>query len=581
MNPPQQASSERPNQFALLTQRRFAPFFWTQFLGAANDNLFKFGLIVMVTYQVQVNWLPPALAGLAISALFILPYLLFSATAGQLADKWERVRLMRWVKTFEIFIMLIAAFGFVSDQVPVLLLCTFMMGTHSAVFGPAKYAYLPQVLSDAELTGGTGMVEMGTFVAILLGQLTGGLLVATPSAHHRNVALACVAVAVVGRLASSSIPATAASDPHIRFNWNPVSETWRNLRQARTNREVFHSLLGISWMWFFGAVFLSQFPSLAHDVLHGDEQVASMLLMVFSVGIGLGSLLCEMLNRRHLEIGLVPLAALGMSAFCVDLYFALQAVPAAAIMGVAAFLSVPAHWRVIADLGLLSLFTGIYSVPMYALIQLRSPRTHRARIIAANNILNALFMIASSLIAAILLEAGVSLAGVFLLTGVANLALSAGLFALVPEYLLRCISWLLTRGTSAQHPHTPIPSTGAALLWSAPLSVGDAARLVAASPRRICFAGDSAATRGAWFARMFWCLSTRLPFDIAAGPSPQALMQARQVLLNGDVLCLHSSIGRNAQALQAWRQSLVRELVVAELDLVLKRAATTPPARPQ
>ncbi|MBP8101423.1 MAG: MFS transporter, partial [Burkholderiaceae bacterium] len=293
---------EHPNQFALLRQRRFAPFFWTQFSGAANDNLFKFAFTVMVTYQLQVNWLPPAMAGLVIGALFILPFLLFSATSGQLSDKVEKTTMIRFVKNLEIVIMLIAAYGFLTGTVAVLLLCTFLMGLHSTLFGPVKFAYLPQVLGERELTGGNGMVEMGTFVAILLGNVVGGLIVAIPETGHRDVAIACVLAAVIGRAVSQFIPRAPATDPGLVINWNPFTETWRNLKLAHDNIVVFRSLLGISWMWFFGAVFLSQFPALAKGVLHGDEHVASLLLVVFSIGIGIGSLMCEMLSRRHVEI---------------------------------------------------------------------------------------------------------------------------------------------------------------------------------------------------------------------------------------------------------------------------------------
>ncbi len=269
-----------PSQFALLRQRRFAPFFWTQFSGAANDNLFKFAFTVMVTYQLSVSWLPPAMAGLVIGALFILPFLLFSATSGQLTDKYDKTRMIRFVKNLEIAIMLVAAGGFMAGNVPVLLLCTFLMGVHSTLFGPVKFAYLPQVLSERELTGGNGMVEMGTFVAILLGNVAGGLLVALPGIGHTTVAVVCVVLALLGRAVAQFIPTVPATDPGLKINWNPFTETWRNLRLAHENIVVFRSLLGISWMWFFGAVFLSQFPSFAKEVLHGNEQVASLLLVV-------------------------------------------------------------------------------------------------------------------------------------------------------------------------------------------------------------------------------------------------------------------------------------------------------------
>jgi predicted MFS family arabinose efflux permease len=334
--------------------------------------------------------------------------------------------MIRLVKNLEIVIMSIAAWGFYQDNVPVLLLCTFLMGLHSTLFGPVKYAYLPQVLGERELTGGNGMVEMGTFVAILLGNVIGGLIVAIPEVGRQDVAISCVLLALVGRAVAQFIPSAPATDPGLKINFNPFSETLRNLKLAHGNLVVFRSVLGISWMWFFGAVFLSQFPSFAKEVLHGNEQVASLLLVVFSVGIGIGSLLCEMLSRRHVEIGLVPLGAIGMSVFAVDLYFASRGLEpqAGQLAGTAftlrEFVAVAAHWRVMADLALLSLFAGLYSVPMYALIQLRSRATHRARIIAANNILNALFMIASAVIAGVLLKLGMTIPQIFLLVGLAN-----------------------------------------------------------------------------------------------------------------------------------------------------------------
>jgi len=490
--PAAQATQEHPNQFALLRQRRFAPFFWTQFSGAANDNLFKFAFTVMVTYQLQIGWMPPAMAGLVIGALFILPFLLFSATSGQLTDKYDKTTMIRFVKNLEIAIMVIAAYGFYTDNVAVLLLCTFLMGLHSTLFGPVKFAYLPQVLNERELTGGNGMVEMGTFVAILLGNVVGGLIVAIPEVGRQDVAISCVVLALIGRAVAQFIPSAPATDPGLKVNFNPVSETLRNLKLAHGNIVVFRSLLGISWMWFFGAVFLSQFPSFAKEVLHGNEQVASLLLVVFSIGIGIGSLLCEVLSRRHVEIGLVPLGAIGMSVFAIDLYFASRGLPPAAGLTLGQFLAQPAHWRVMADLALLSLFAGLYSVPMYALIQLRSQPTHRARIIAANNILNALFMIASSVIAGVLLKAGMTIPQIFLLVGLANAVVAFYIFMLVPEYLLRFIAWVASRlvyrfrVTGDEN----IPVEGAAVLVCNHVSFVDAVLLMAASPRPIYFVMD-------------------------------------------------------------------------------------------
>lgn len=535
-------SPGHPNQFALLGQRRFAPFFWTQFAGAGNDNLFKFAFTVMVTYQLSVSWLPPAMAGLVIGALFTLPYLLFSATSGQLTDKWDKTRMFRLVKNLEIAIMLIAAWGFVEAHVPVLLLCIFLMGLHSTLFGPVKFAYLPQVLNERELTGGNGMVEMGTFVAILLGQMAGGLLIAIPEVGHLQVAVACVALALIGRLCAQFIPHAPATDPDLVINWNPFTETWRNLKLARQQPVVFRSLLGISWMWFFGAVFLSQFPSFAKEVLHGDEHVASLLLVIFSVGIGIGSLLCEVFSRRQVEIGLVPLGAIGMSLFAVDLYFATRALPAAELMGVSAFVAQSQHWRVMLDLGMLALSAGIYSVPMYALIQLRSQPTHRARIIAANNILNALFMIASAVLAGGLLAAGCSIPQVFLITGIANAIVALYVFLLVPEYLLRFVAWVITHFVYRfkVRGYENIPSQGAAVLVCNHVSFVDAILLMAASPRPIHFVMDY---------RIFqtpvlgWLFKLAKAIPIAShredpATYEAAFARAAQVLREGDLLAI-------------------------------------------
>lgn len=437
------------SQFALLGQTRFGPFFWTQFFGAANDNVFKFAFTVMVTYQVQVSWLPPSLAGLVIGALFILPFLLFSATSAQLAEKLSPHTLMQWVKNLEIAIMALAAFGFLTHQVVVLLLCILLMGLHSTLFGPVKYAYLPQVLHEKELTGGNGMVEMGTFVAILLGNVLGGVLggvlVALPEVGHHSVALACLLMAVAGRWCSAGIPQLAAHTPQLQVQWNPFTETWRNLQLARSDRTVFLTLLGISWLWFYGAVFLSQFPSFAKEVLHGDANVASLLLVLFSLGIGAGSLLCEVLSRGRIEMGLSPIGAVGMSVFAVDLFVASHQLPSLKqmeLIALTSFISTPEHWRLMADLFLLSLFAGLFSVPMYALIQHRTARAECARIIAANNIINALFMIASSLIAGAMLSSGLTIPHVMLWTGVGNAVFCAWLFVKEPQYLACCRVWL-------------------------------------------------------------------------------------------------------------------------------------------
>ncbi|MDW5442536.1 MFS transporter [Polaromonas sp. SM01] len=569
---PPPSANEHPNQFALLKQRRFAPFFWTQFSGAANDNLFKFAFTVMVTYQLQVSWLPPAMAGLVIGALFILPFLLFSATSGQLADKYEKRTLIVFVKRLEMLIMALAAWGFFSADVTILLGCTFLMGLHSTLFGPVKFAYLPQHLGERELMGGNGMVEMGTFVAILLGNVAGGLIIAVPEIGAHHVGFSCVGLALLGRAVAHYIPVSPATDPGLKINWNPFTETVRNLRLAHENIVVFRSLLGISWMWFFGAVFLSQFPSFAKEVLHGNEQVASLLLVVFSIGIGTGSLLCEMLSRRHVEVGLVPLGAIGMSVFAVDLYFASRGLPpAATALSLTEFLAASAHWRVLADLTLLSLFAGLYSVPMYALIQLRAQATHRARIIAANNILNALFMIASSVIAGVLLQLGMTIPQIFLLVGLANAVVALYIFLLVPEYLLRFIALFASRCVYRfkVRGEDNIPVQGPAVLTCNHVSFVDPVLLMAASPRPIYFLMDHRIFKMPVLGWLF-----RLAKAIPVAPRGEdpaaydaAFEAAAQVLRNGDLLAIFPEGGITRDGtLQEFKGGIMKILENAERD---------------
>ena len=529
------------SQFSLLKQRRFAPFFWVQFLGAAADNVLKFALTVMVTYKLEVSWLPASLAGLVIGTLFILPFLLFSATCGQLADKYPKDLLIRFVKNLEIGIMAFAMWGFVHQNIPVLLACIFSMGLHSTLFGPLKFSYLPQHLSEHELTGGNGLVEMGTFVAILLGNVVGGVLIALPDQGVVYVSWVCMCLAVLGRVLAQRVPLTLASAPTLTINWNPFSETWRNLRLAHSNLVVFRSFLGISWMWFFGAVFLNQLPVFAHDVLHGTEQVASALLVIFSVGIACGALLCERLSRQRVEIGLVPLGAIGMTFFSVDLYFSvIELAPVSARVTIGDLISTLSLARVLFDLGMLALSAGIYSVPMYSLIQMRSERTHRARLMATNNILNALFIIISSVLVGMLLKMGLSVEELFLCIGVLNALVAIYIFLLVPEYLLRFISWILShlvyRFDVRGEDH--IPAEGPAVLVCNHVSYVDAVLLMAASPRPIRFVMDYRIFQVPMLGWLF-----KLVKAIPIAPryeNPQAYQlamdEATKVLRDGDLL---------------------------------------------
>lgn len=531
------------SQFGLLAERRFGPFFWTQFLGAGNDNLLKFAFTILITYHAaSYGGGDPKTAAFWIGAIFIAPFVLFSATAGQLADKMEKSKLIRFVKSLEIVIMLIAAGGFVMHQVLLLYTATFLMGLHSTLFGPVKYAYLPQHLQAHELVGGNGLVEMGTFVSILIGTMVGGVLAGIEGVGPVLVACCCVAVAVAGRIAASLIPDSPASDPQLKVNWNPFSETWNNLKLAHGNRTVFLSMLGISWLWFFGATFLTSFSPFAKTVLGGDEDVVTLLLAVFSVGIGAGSLLCEKLSGHKVEIGLVPFGSIGMTVFGVDLYFATHAMHPADLIGVGTFLAHGANWRVLADLFLLAMFGGFYSVPLYALIQTRCEPAYRARVIAANNILNAAFMIVSSLLGGALLSAGFSIPQLFLVTALLNLVVAVYIYTLVPEFLMRFLCWLLVHTVYRLKKEglENIPEEGAALLTCNHVSFVDALVIMAGSPRPIRFVMDHNIFRIPVLSFVF---RTGRAIPIAPARENQALLEKAyddiaQALKGGDLVCI-------------------------------------------
>ncbi|MBK8384619.1 MAG: MFS transporter [Candidatus Accumulibacter sp.] len=481
------------SQFGLLSTRRFAPFFGTQFLGAFNDNLFKNALIVLLTFQ-AASWTtltPEVLTNLA-AGIFILPFFLFSATAGQLADKYDKAKLARLVKLLEIVIMGVAWLGFSMHSLEVLLAALFLLGLHSTLFGPVKYAILPQQLRENELVGGNALVEAGTFVAILIGTLAGGLL-AGAAGHPSWVAYAGLVIAALGYLCSRGIPAAPAPVPGLVVSLNPLSETWRNIGFARENRTVFLSILGISWFWLYGALFLAQFPAYAKNVLGGSETSVTLLLAVFTIGIGLGSLLCERLSAGHVEIGLVPFGSIGLTLFGIDLAFASPALlPAGAPLPLAGLLALHATWRVLFDLFALGLFGGFFIVPLYALIQLRSAPEQRARIIAANNILNALFMVCGSLAAAGMLGNGISIPVLFGIAALCNAVVAIYIYSLVPEFMLRFIAWLLVHSVYRlqQKGLTNIPEEGAAVLVCNHVSFVDPIVIAAASRRPIRFVMD-------------------------------------------------------------------------------------------
>jgi 1-acyl-sn-glycerol-3-phosphate acyltransferase len=535
----------KTSQFSLLSQRRFGPFFWTQFFGAFNDNLFKTALMVILAYD-ALSWttLDPSTVTNLIPGLFILPYVIFSATAGQLADKFEKSGLARFVKWMELAIMGVAAAGWLTHTLWLLVAAVVGMGIHSTLFGPVKYAYLPQHLKTGELIGGNGVIEMGTFVGILLGEIVGAVLVVHRPWGVELVAIATIVVALVGLVASYRIPHTPAVDPGLRINPNFIKESVRNLGFSRQNRTVFLAMLGNSWFWFYGALILAQFPVYAKDHLHGDHGVFVLLLTVFSLGIGVGSLLCERLSGGKVEIGLVPFGAIGLSLFGVDLYFASLGYGAPQAMGIGAgqFVAQAGALRILFDIVMIGVFGGFFIVPLFALIQIRCDSRHLSRTIAGMNILNALFMVAAAGLAIVLLGQGATIPQLFLVTAVLNALVAIYIFTLVPEFLLRFLAWLLihtihrVKGVNLDR----IPAHGGAVLVCNHVSYVDALVIMAASPRPIRFVVD----HGIFSMTLLgWLFKTAnaipiAPASLIPGQAEQAYCAIAQALADGDLVCI-------------------------------------------
>ncbi|BEV16617.1 MFS transporter [Herbaspirillum sp. DW155] len=535
---------QKHSQFTLFGQRRFAPFFWTQFLGALNDNVFKTALLTILTYD-ALSWtsMDPGLLNNLIPGLFILPFFLFSATAGQLADKLEKGRLARFVKLLEIVIMGIAAYGWMTHHLVLLIAAVIGMGIHSTLFGPVKYAYLPQQLKREELVGGNGLIEMGTFVGILLGEILGAVLVVHKPWGLHLVAAITIGFAVLGWLASLRIPLSPAPVPELKVNWNPFTETVRNIGFSRRNRPVFLSLLGNSWFWFYGAIMLAQFPVYAKNYLHGDHSVFVLLLAVFSVGIGVGSLLCERLSGHKVEIGLVPFGSIGLSVFGLELYFASQAyVTPSAMLDLGGFLAQGGSWRILFDCLGIGLFGGLYIVPLFALIQTRCDPAHVSRTIAGMNIMNSLFMVVSALVAMVLLKAGLTIPQIFLATAIMNGVVAVYIFSLVPEFLIRFLAWILihtfyrVRIINGQ----AIPDEGPAVLVCNHVSYVDAIAIMAASPRPVRFVMDHQIFR---IPLMSWLFRNVRAIPIAPVKedpwlTEKAFVDIAQALHEGELVCI-------------------------------------------
>ena len=479
-----------PSQFSLLSKRRFLPFFVTQSLGALNDNLFKQSLILAILFKLNIEGDRGIWVNLC-ALLFIVPFFLFSALAGQFGEKYPKDRLIRLIKLGEIAIMIVAAIGFAFDHLALMLVALFAMGTHSALFGPVKYSILPQTLHQDELVGGNGLVEMGTFLSILAGTIGAGIMLSSGN-YTVIVSVVIISVAVLGYLASRAIPGAPADTPQLRLNWNIFSESWATLRMGLNQTPaVSRSVVGNSWFWFVGAIYLTQIPAYAKEWLYGDETVVTLILTVFSVGIALGSLLCEKLSGRKVEIGLVPFGSFGLTVFDLLLWWHSGSMPQniqpndwLSVLGFSQ------AWWVLFDILGLGVFGGFYIVPLYALIQSRTAPSERARVIAANNILNALFMVVSALITILLLSvAKLTIPELFLVVSLMNIAVNTYIFKIVPEFSMRFMIWLLSHSMyRVQHKNLElIPDEGAALLVCNHVSFVDALLIGGAVRRPIRF----------------------------------------------------------------------------------------------
>lgn len=432
------------NQFQLFKRRRFNAMFFTQFLGAFNDNIFKQALILVLTYTAasQIGVEVSILNNLA-AMLFILPYFLFSALAGQIADKFEKSKLTRFVKLLELVIMTVAAIGFVFEWYTLLFVALFLMGTHSTFFGPIKYAYLPQAMQKDELVGANGLFQMGTSLAILLGMIIAGVLTQLPQSLYW-ISVTVVLVAILGYIAARFIPIMPAMQPNLTINWNIFTTSMATVRYLYSLPFLFFIILGNSWFWFYGATFLTQTPEFSKVILHGDESVVIFLLTLFSVGVSIGSLLCKSLTKNQVSLRLLPFGIAGLSIFAIDLYFSLSGlninVNSEALLGISDLFGINGSWRVFADLFFLGFSGGLYIVPLYASMQAYAPKSHRARIVGANNIFNAIFMVTSAIFAIVVLNTlNMSLPQLFLVTGILNIVFGVFLYTKLNKHLRQAV----------------------------------------------------------------------------------------------------------------------------------------------
>lgn len=533
------------SQITLLKKNKFLPLFITQFLGAFNDNFLKNAVVILIAFQgMKIAGLDSGVTVALVGGCFIFPFFLFSAQAGMISDSVDKAKLIRFIKLAEIFIMLVATAGLITQSLTLLLSSIFLMGVHSTLFGPVKFSILPQHLNDDEIVGGNALIEAGTFLAVLLGTIGGGVLIGIPNGAQW-VALGLMACSFAGYLSSRFIPAAPpTAKESLKMEWNPIPTTFSILKSLRKTPSVFNSAMGLSWFWFLGAAFLTLFPTYVKETLNQDSSVVTLFLSIFTVGIAAGCLLCERLSRHHLELGLVPFGSIGMSLFCADLFF-VGGIDSALVVsgsGIGAFLETSIGRRIIFDLSGFSVFAGFFAVPLNTLIQLRSSAEERSRVVAANNILNALFMVVSALYLAVCAKERVSIPTIFLSLSLMNAVVALYIYLLIPEFLLRFMVWGLAniiyrlKITGREN----IPREGPALLVCNHVSFIDWMIVAAAVKRPVRFVMDHHFMKGFLLKRIF---NRAKVIPIAPGwENPTVLQEAFQTialeLSQGELVCI-------------------------------------------
>ncbi|MFT5444558.1 MAG: MFS family permease, partial [Myxococcota bacterium] len=547
-----------------MFEKRFAPFFWTQFLGAFTDNAFKQALVLMITFRVTMTEAETGMLIAVASGLFILPYFLFSPLAGQIADKAEKAGIMRRVKLLEIVIMALAAAGFMMADAGVawadnyLIAILFLMGTQSTFFGPAKYSIIPQHLRDEELMQGTALVESGTFIAILTGTIVGGILILqTP----QLVGASLISLAVAGWLTSLKIPYAAPSNPELTIRWNWLSEYGNLYRVASQKSSVFLSIIGISWFWFLGAMVMAQLPNFVKLFVHGDESVYIFLLSLFTLSIAAGSTLTDLLSDDSIELGMVPFGAVGLTVFSLDIGLLDYSNAPAEALNIATIFSGTTDTsiiRVVVDICGMGVAGSFFIVPLYALLQHRTAPETRSQVIAANNVAGAAFMVTSAVVVSALYAAGFSTPQLFLVLAALNAVTGSYLVFKHPEFVLRFCSWAIgmTRYRVHYEGRAGIPNNGACLVLATPTGLHDWPMISAACERSVRFAFETSAPNGLKtqiLRRWFRAIPVRSEQQDApsAGDTIHAAFEA------GEVVCLFVADSAKASAA---RQELVSQI---------------------